>query len=174
MPTVILDEKVSGTANELLSILEEEKEALSELIQATAAEQKALTSGQIEELEVILKGKESVIQRINQMEVNRSQIVAVLAGYLDLEGEPSLKSLSARLSGPESDRLEELGLEVAEMSGQADRLNRINAYLIGSSLNYLDTFINRLAGWQDPSHLYMRGGSFKVKKKNNLFINEEA
>ncbi|MFC2076557.1 flagellar protein FlgN [candidate division KSB1 bacterium] len=171
---MIVDEKVRCAIGELLTVLEEEKAALSELIEATGAEQKALTSGQIEELEVVLRGKELTIQRLGRMEKNRSQTVALLAGYLDLDEEPNLKNLSTRLSGPESDRLAKLGMEVAVMSEEADRLNRVNAYLIGSSLNYLETFINRVAGWQDPSHIYKRGGSYKMKKKNNLFVNREA
>jgi flagellar biosynthesis/type III secretory pathway chaperone len=171
---VIVDAKVSGAIGELLSVLEEEKAALGELIEATGAEQKALTSSRIEELEAVLKGKEMVMQRVGRMEESRSQITAILAGYLALDEEPNLKSLSTRLSGPESEQLEKLGTEVAVMSEEADRLTRVNAYLIGSSLNYLETFINRVAGWQDPSHIYKRGGSFKVKKKSNLFINREA
>jgi len=161
-------------ANSLLSVLEEEKRILDDLAAVAAEEQEALVSAEINSMEKILAKKEGVVYRLAGTESKRVKVVRELSNRLGLGEKSTLKQIASRLGGEVAERLVKAGSEVAEATGRADRLNRLNAYLIGTSMQFVDRFLNRLIGWQNPSATYQRKGGLKNRPKSSIFVNREA
>ena len=109
-----------------------EKGLLFELLNTLKAEKEMLINDNIEELSKIVKTKEELKTRIEDIEKMR----------LEKWGSKSLKEVRSTLQGSERDQAQKLGEELESLVSLIQEMNDTNDLLIKQSLSYVRSLIN--------------------------------
>ncbi|MCS7173168.1 MAG: flagellar protein FlgN [Armatimonadetes bacterium] len=134
----------------VVGLLDEEIEAHRRLLDLARAEQRALVRGDAEAVGRLVAEQERVVAEIRALERARVQLLELVA---DREGR-SVRELTlaelARLSRPEvARRFEHQRTVLAQLVRELADVNKANALLISSHLQYVRTVVSLLTGAHD-------------------------
>ncbi len=134
----------------VVGLLDEEIEAHRKLLELSRAEQRALVRGDVEVLQRLVAEQERLSTEIRALERARMQLLELLA---EREGrsvrELTLREL-ARLSRPEvAQRFEHQREVLVQLLRELADVNKANALLLSSHLQYVRAVVSLLTGAQD-------------------------
>ena len=134
---------VNGFATEeclarLAELLELEADVYQEMLEIAAAERRHLVERNLDGLRGTVARKEALIARVDALEMERREIVAVVTERLTGAGRPmTISEILAVVRAPERERLKGLRERILGEITRIQRLSETNAYLVGSSLEVI-------------------------------------
>lgn len=128
---------------ESLSILEDilvrEFRICQMLYSMTKAEQKSLSRGDVQELLSLIEQKESILDKMNQLEENLRVIVSDLAQIIDLPARTTtLVEFLTAIDNESSERLQRLRIGIMALLGETRNLTYANQAIATNGIKRID------------------------------------
>lgn len=123
----------------LIEILQAEYQIYQELYQLSEEKQEIIIDNRVEDLLDIIEEEQEEVQKIDQLEGKRIDILEKIAAKNSLqEGELSFDKLMGLISEPEKSKLQEIRSDILELLEELQEIHDINANLIRESLQLTD------------------------------------
>jgi flagellar biosynthesis/type III secretory pathway chaperone len=122
----------------LAEILETEADVYQEMLEIATVERRHLVDRDLDGLRDAVARKEALIARVDALEMERREAVAVVTERLTGNGRPmTISEILAVVRAPERERLKGLRERILGEIARIQRLSETNAYLVGSSLEVI-------------------------------------
>ncbi|ADL11796.1 flagellar protein FlgN [Acetohalobium arabaticum] len=123
----------------LIEILQAEYQIYQELYRLSEEKQEIIIDNRVEDLLEIIEEEQKEVQKIDQLEGKRIDILEKIAAKNSLqEGELSFDKLIELISEPQKSQLQEIRSDILELLEELQEINEINANLIRESLQLTD------------------------------------
>jgi flagellar biosynthesis/type III secretory pathway chaperone len=129
----------------LAEILDAEAHLYEEMARLSSHERGCLIQHDIDRLRRTVAQQEDLIARIDALEIERRETVAIVTERLGGPQTISLGEIVARAGDPERARLALLRDRILSEIARIQKINETNAYLIGSSLDLVEGELALLA-----------------------------
>ncbi len=142
----------------LAQLLEQEKDAYSEILQVEREKEEAITANEPEKLLEALRREEPIVEKANSLE---QEILACRDALAAQAGKPcgvSLREIIARLAAPGSDELEKLRVSLLGFAEEIRHINQTNYLLLKQSIELLDEVVSAILGEAAPCNTYEGNG----------------
>jgi flagellar biosynthesis/type III secretory pathway chaperone len=124
---------------ELSSVLEKEIGCYTDLLETTRSEQKAIIYGKLDELKLAIEAEENLIASSRALDEVRQNIVGMIAREIGCDGPGlTLKEIIERAGPEQKGKLNSLRDELRKLTHELDFVNRGNAQLIKSSIDFIN------------------------------------
>ena len=132
--------KETGVAfQDLASVLEREIECYTDLLEAARSEQKAIIYGKLNELKLAIEAEENLIASTRALDEIRRNTVSLIARSMGRDGTGlTLKEIIESVDPEEKERLGSLRERLRKTTKDLEFVNRANAQLIKSSVDFIN------------------------------------
>ena len=159
----------------LIEVINEEVRAFHRLLNSLQEEQRVIVEDDLQGIEQAVADQRELAIHAHQLEVRRIQLVAELAGRLDLELENvSLGRLVEVLEGPHGEELVQMREQLIGLNRQVRVTSDNNAFLIRQSLRYTERCLDILIGQQTERGVYGQFGKAKRGTGERSALNQTA
>lgn len=122
----------------LAEILQAEADVYQEMLEIATSERRSLVDRDLDALRDTVARKESLIGRIDTLEMERRESVAIVTERLAGHGRlMTISEILAHVRAPERERLKSLRERILDEITRIQRISETNAYLVGSSLEMI-------------------------------------
>ncbi len=160
----------TGLLKKLTDILNKENDIYDTFLKLSNNKTDLIVSGNVSELENIVKVEQSLIIKIAKLEDQREKIVESLSTVLGKNPEEiTISELTSRLGQKEATELKECQEKILNSINSLKVNNELNSKLIKNSLEYIDFSINMMTSVGTVTNSYGSSGNADEVKKRNLF-----
>ena len=132
-------EDISKALQELSSVIEKEIDCYADLLETVKSEQKAIIYGKLTELKLAIEAEENLIASTRALDEARQNIVALIAREIGCTGpDLTLKDIIRRVGPDQKEKLNSLRDDLRKITKELDFMNRANAQLIKSSVDFIN------------------------------------
>ena len=157
--------------NSFLGLIEDEADLWASLLGDMQAERRAVVASDLKQLNRVSKSKENVILKIRIMEAQREQMLAKIAGYLNIPPpELTLETLSGRLTEPFASRFADLRSKLTALTESIRDLNQSNRALVQQSLELVRGSLSALDGLISPRPVYFNTGRLPAPDRGGRML----
>lgn len=144
---------------QLISVLEGMTEVQQRFLSVLQREKRLVIEGDLETLFSCLAEKESVLNRLNRLEVERQALMAPLARILNQDPRRlTLRQLTARVEEPFAGRLSACHLRLKALSASILEINQINGLLVEKTLKQVSSLLGLLKHLSTAPPIYQATG----------------
>lgn len=129
----------------LLSLLGEERDVLTHLLDLVREERSCLLLNHVERLEAVIEEQMSLLAVQRHSSLRITQELAELSSALDIDGSPSLGCVIEHLPSSQADVLRSRHEELTALAAELQREGRITWHMAQQAMNYID-FALKLIG----------------------------
>lgn len=151
---------------ELLTLLQNQKNVYSELVDLSRKKQKPLIEGELTSLEVITRQEQVLIYQIGKLEEKREKCVVYLAEQGGFDTSATLKELLPQVPEKLRPALKKTYEDLAVLLSELEKFNRENTDLIQQSLRFINFSVDIISGQTKP--LYNPDKEVNVERLANL------
>ncbi len=151
---------------ELLTLLQNQKNIYSELVDLSRKKQKPLIEGELTSLEVITRQEQVLIYQIGKLEEKREKCVVYLAEQCGFDRSATLKELLPQVPEKIRSTLKKIYEDLAVLLSELEKFNRENTDLIQQSLRFINFSVDIISGQTKP--LYNPDKEVNVERLANL------
>ena len=166
--------KIDPKINQLLGVLERERDLYRSMLTAIDQESKAAVRSDLETLTKTGEEKENILRKLRLIEEERSGLVGEMA---ELLGQPlrtiSLSMISRQVDEPFAGRLRQAGADLSKVLNSVKNANHRNRQLFEHSLDLLRGSFNLLSNLTPSEMVYYRTGSMQRTYQTGKCINGE-
>lgn len=131
--------------NDLVSLMAETVEVYRVILELSRTKKKVLVAASVGELSELTKQEEHLVLQIGKLEAARKKLIGDLASAYALSVKQlTLTKIKELADADTTKKLDELGTELSAITGELDRLNKMNSQLIQQALNYVNYTLNLL------------------------------
>ncbi|WP_024832772.1 flagellar protein FlgN [Ruminiclostridium josui] len=160
----------TGLLKELTDILNKESDIYETFLKLSNNKTDLIVSGNVSELENIVKIEQSLIIKIAKLEDKREKIVESLSTVLGKNPkEITISELTLCIGQEEAAELKECQEKLLNSINSLKAKNELNSKLIKNSLEYIDFSINMMTSVGTVTNSYGSSGNADEVKKRNLF-----
>lgn len=139
------------TLNQLLTVMEEQLKVMSDLTALSKKKSQILVDGQMDQLDILLRGEQALIYQMGRLEERRFQLQLELAGQLDIHASQlTLDHLLKSITSEHQDRCKKIAEQYTGVARDLNQSNQLNAELIQQAMAYVD-FSLQFLGASAPS-----------------------
>ena len=161
--------EVSNSINEFTEIVEKEIHHNKELLNLLVEEQRVITSGNIQAIEMNIRDQDHVIGLIRKLEESRMNAVKDIVNEYDIrEDEITFKKIIDVVGVENSGKLHLLMDELKSVVKDIVKVNQNNSFLIGNGLAFIEENVKVFFGVNEKELLYGKEGN-KQKEKKNMY-----
>jgi flagellar biosynthesis/type III secretory pathway chaperone len=125
--------------NQLLAIMEEQVKIMSDLTLLSRKKSQVLVDGNLEELDILLRGEQALIWQMGKLEERRFSLQVELAASLGLHpGQLTLEKLLAAVPAEFGPRCESVAKQYGEQATTLSQVNQLNTGLVQQAMAYVD------------------------------------
>jgi len=127
------------TLNQLLTLMDEQVKVMADLTALSKKKSEVLVDGNIEGLDVLLRGEQALIWQMGRLEDKRFHLQMDLASQLQIH--PSQLTLEKLVKAVPQDlakRCEAVAERYGESAGELSQVNQLNSELIQQAMAYVD------------------------------------
>ena len=151
---------MEGILKKLIDLIEKECTLYFSLLELLQNEKEALVGSKIEELQGVIKGKESLLLKIRILDEHRNRLLKKIGELLgDNEKELTMTRLSSLVDEPFSSKLKNSSSKLLALTQSIQELNNCNRSLLVHSIELVRGSMNLLMNAMPSSHVYQRNGS---------------
>ncbi len=158
---------MASMTEELISILDDEKENYIELLRHSKDKRKSLIDNKIDELQVLTNKEQIIITKLNRCEKKRTDIVDSLAAVLNLKS-MTVTDIQEKLPKDDAGLIDKIKLEMLSIIDDLREVNKQNELLIQEGLNYTEYTLNVMQGPTQESNSYGREIGYGSNSNSNL------
>lgn len=149
------------TLNQLLAIMEEQMKIMLDLTALSKKKSEVLVSGNLSELDVLLRGEQALLWQMGRHEERRFNLQVELAGQLGIHpSQLTLERLVERVTPDFADRCRGLAGQYGSAAQELMSVNQLNTELIQQAMAYVDFSLQLLgAGNAGAGQVYSPRGS---------------
>ena len=161
------------TLVDLCSLLQEQKEVLTNMLALAKEERQIIINGESDKLEPVIRLELKELNKLGAVEKKRLALHTVIAAELGIEDDDITVSLIAECAWPEErDAIRKLQTELMPLIEEHTAVNMENRELIKSHLEYSETMLDLMVESEDPLN-NMYGGDGRAapdrKKTKGLY-----
>ncbi len=160
--------------DELLSVMREQERLCKKLCEISGAERRMVLDGRISELDRVTDSKNSLIDRMERLELRRRELSSQIAARCGLTEDAPLTSLAAKLETQKAKELLELGRRVSEVVAKLKESNETTLMLMRKSLDVVRDSLHHVRLSMGGGESYTPSGRPAVGLKNNLMVDCRA
>ena len=151
---------MEGILKKLIDLIEKECTLYFSLLELLQNEKEALVGSKIEELQGVIKGKESLLLKIRILDEQRHRLLKKIGELLgDNEKELTMTRLYSLVDEPFSSELKNSSSKLLALTQSIQELNNSNRSLLVHSIELVRGSMNLLMNVMPSSHVYQRNGS---------------
>ncbi|MDD2432480.1 MAG: flagellar protein FlgN [Clostridia bacterium] len=154
------------TCQELIKILEEQKETYRQLMDLSVQKNQYLINGDLDELNETTKQEEALIFQLGKLEGKREKCFAQLAELGGFDHNCTLQEVLSQLTSNSQVQLRQIQEEFSAFIHDLTRLNEENMLLLEQSLRFVNFTVESISQHSKP--LYNEGKEVKVEQLNNI------
>ena len=140
---------------DLLTILRQQSDTVSQLIELTTAERRAIADRDLAALTSVTSEKTVLAERLHDLEGRRRDVALELGGAEPSGGNaPTLRELLDGASGPEADQLRALASSLPVHLGRLGEETQVNKQLVMSALGIVTSALEFLRPMSDAPGTY--------------------
>lgn len=148
-----------NSLNELLSLMEEQVKLMADLTALSKKKSQLLVDGNMEQLDIVLRGEQALIWHMGRLEERRYQMQLNLAAQLGIHpNQLTLERLVTYATPEHAHRCESIAREYGQSASELSQVNQLNTELIQQAMAYVD-FSLQLLGASAPA----AGGVYSPK-----------
>ncbi|MDL2273049.1 flagellar protein FlgN [Oscillospiraceae bacterium OttesenSCG-928-G22] len=160
---------VNGLITKLVELLSRERDLYREILELSKKKQDVVASGNIEELDEVVKKEQLLLVRLGDLERKRKGAIEEIAAAISKAPDDLvLSDLLPHCSAEQKAEIETVQSELQETLREQIELNEINHKLINSKLQYINFTIDMMSGGQATNNY---GASGKEQGKDGRSIN---
>ncbi len=130
----------------IIDVVEEESLCLEKFLELLVNQQKYLVENDLENLKDGVAHQQNIIDRVKDLEKQRSQLVAMYSESENLNpNDVTISGLARKAGGQIADKLLELQNSLLSLHKKIDKAKRKNEFLIEHSMKYIDGTIRLIA-----------------------------
>jgi len=159
--------------NQLLVVMEEQLKVMSDLTVLSKKKSQILVDGQIDQLDILLRGEQALMFQLGRLEERRFQLQVDLAGQLNIHASQlTLDHLLKSLTSEHQERCKKIADQYTGVARDLNQSNQLNAELIQQAMAYVD-FSLQFLGAAAPSsaktysHKGQRSADGKLRRLDN-------
>ncbi len=135
---------------QLLALMEEQVKVMSDLAELSRKKSHLLVDGELEGLDVLLRGEQALILQLGRLEDRRFRLQTDLAAQLGIHPSAlTLETLLQKVPPAYADRCRQVAEGYSKAADELAHLNHLNADLVQQAMAFLD-FSLQLLGVREP------------------------
>lgn len=139
------------TLNQLLTLMDEQVKVMADLTALSKKKSEVLVDGNIEELDVLLRGEQALIWQMGRLEDKRFHLQMDLASQLQIHpSQLTLEKLRKSVPADLATRCDAVAERYGATAGELSQVNQLNSELIQQAMAYVD-FSLQLMGAGKPT-----------------------
>jgi len=162
---------------DLCALLQEQKEALGNMLELAKEERQIIIGGESDKLENVIRLELRELNKLSAVEKKRLALHEVIADELDIQDdEVTVSKIAEKVEPEERDAIRKLQAELMPLIEEHAAVNMENRELIKAHVEYSQTMLELMVGSEDPLN-NMYGGDGKAasdKKKATGFYDGHA
>lgn len=137
--------------NQLLAVMDEQVKIMSDLAHLSNKKSQVLVEGNLDELDILLRGEQALIWQMGKLEERRFTLQVQLAADLGIHSSQlTLERLLSAVSDDVSPRCREVAERYGETARTLAQANQLNTELVQQAMAYVD-FSLQLLGARSPA-----------------------
>ncbi|MDR2571919.1 MAG: flagellar protein FlgN [Oscillospiraceae bacterium] len=165
------------TLADLCGLLQEQKEALRNMLELAKEERQIIINGESDKLEDVIRLELKELNKLGAVERKRLALHKVIAAELGLqEDELTVSNIAENADAEEQNIIRKLQTEIIPLIEEHAAVNKENRELIKAHLEYSETMLELMVGSEDPLN-NMYGGDGRAapdRKKSTGFYDGHA
>ncbi|MCL2662696.1 MAG: flagellar protein FlgN [Oscillospiraceae bacterium] len=162
---------------DLCTLLEEQKSVLGRMLELAKEERQIIINGESDKLENVIRLELKELNKLGAIEKKRLALHKIIAAQFNLPDENiTLSGIAEKAEPDEGEAIKKLQTELMPIIEQHTAVNSENRELIKSHLEYSETMLELMVGYEDPLN-NMYGGDGKAtadRKKQTGFYSGHA
>ncbi len=159
--------------DQLIDLIKQEEEVLERFLSCLTRQKEFIVQNNIEEFDKTVEEEQELIQTIQNLEHGRMSIVKSIASASGSEeNELTLTRLIELNLGESSKELKSLKRGLATLVGRIKKANKVNQYLIKSSLSFIQKNIDWFIDDANLNVIYQSDGRQTAREVGNVLVNK--
>jgi flagellar biosynthesis/type III secretory pathway chaperone len=157
----------------LLELFGKKEQTFQKLLTIVKREKECLVKNKTDELQSLVAMQEQMVKETAQLEQERIKLTRKIAEELKLPGTVTMTQIITAAQEPYKTDLQKAHDGMVATLEEMDGLNKINAELVKSSLDYINFSLKTFSKVTDTNPLYEGSGQIKNILKDRKIIDQE-